>query len=112
MIGDQLKQEVLAVLNEGPLPEGWDDTIIVMIPKTNTPQMLKDLRPISLCNVLYKLISNVLSNRLKKVLLNMISSSQSTFVPGRLITDNVLRAYELVHHLNSKKKGALKLPLS
>jgi hypothetical protein len=66
VIGDQVKKEVLAVLNGGPIPEGWNDTIIVLIPKTNTPQMLKDLRPISLCNVLYKLISKVLANRLKK----------------------------------------------
>ena len=87
VIGDQVIKEVLAVLNGGPIPEGWNDTIIVLIPKTNTPQMLKDLRPISLCNVLYKLISKVLANRLKKVMPSIISSSQSAFVPGRLITD-------------------------
>lgn len=56
LVGERVKQEVLAVLNGGPMPEGWNDTIIVLIPKTTTPQMLKDLRPISLCNVLYKLI--------------------------------------------------------
>jgi len=106
VVGDQVKKEVLAVLNGGPIPEGWNDTIIVLIPKTNTPQMLKDLRPISLCNVLYKLISKVLANRLKKILPNIISNSQSAFVPGRLITDNVLLAYEIVHHLKSIKKGA------
>jgi len=56
LIGDWVKQEVLGVLNEGPMPVGWNDTIIVSIQKTCSPQMLKDLRPISLFNVVYKLI--------------------------------------------------------
>lgn len=66
LIGDKVKYEVLNVLNGGPMPQGWNDTIIVLIPKNNNPQNLKDLRPISLCNVLYKLISKVLANRLKQ----------------------------------------------
>lgn len=106
LIGDRVKEEVLGVLNGGPMPEGWNHTIIVLIPKIAAPQSIKDFRPISLCNVLYKLISKVLANRLKKILPNIISSTQSAFVPGRLITDNVLLAYELTHHLRSKTKGA------
>jgi hypothetical protein len=66
LIGDKVKYEVLNVLNGGPMPQGWNDTIIVLIPKNNNPQNLKDLRPINLCNVLYKLISKVLANRLKQ----------------------------------------------
>jgi len=98
------------------MPEGWNDTIIVLIPKTNSPQMLKDLQPIRLCIVLYKLISKILANRLK-ILPNIISTSQSAFVPGRLITDNILLAYELMHHISSKRKGGegmatLKLDMS
>ena len=65
-IGNQIKKEVLEVLNGGPMPVGWNETIIVLIPKISSPQVLKDFRPISLCNVLYKLISKVLANRLKK----------------------------------------------
>lgn len=75
LVGDHVKSEVLAVLNGGPMPEGWNDTVIVLIPKVKNPQKLKDLRPISLCNVLYKLISKVLANLLKKVLPEIISLS-------------------------------------
>jgi len=59
-IGDQIKKEVLEVLNGGPMPVGWNETIIVLIPKISSPQVLKDFRPISLCNVLYKIISKFL----------------------------------------------------
>jgi len=105
LVGEKVKDEVLAVLNGAAMPEGWNDTIIVLIPKTKARKMLKDLRPISLCNVVYKLISKVLANWLKLVLPEIISPTQSAFVPGRLITDNVLLAYELTHYLNQRRWG-------
>ena len=67
--------------------------------------------------MIYKIISKVLANRLKQVLPNIISPIQGAFVPGHLITDNVLLAYETLHTMNCKKKGkkgymALKLDVS
>ncbi|WVZ54295.1 hypothetical protein U9M48_005117 [Paspalum notatum var. saurae] len=118
LIGEKVKKEVLEVLNGGNMPQGWNNTIIVLIPKTKQPERLKDLRPISLCNILYKLVSKVLTNRLKNILPDVVSPSQSAFVPGRMITDNVLLAYELTHHLlNTRRKGsdgfaAIKLDMS
>jgi len=116
-VGPDIIREVRSFLGGGEMPRGWNDTVVVLIPKVSSPERLKDLRPISLCNVVYKIASKVLANRLKVILPDIISLNQSAFVPGRLITDNVLLAYDLTHHLQNKKKGAqglaaLKLDMS
>ena len=64
------------------MPVGWNETIISLIPKVDTPEKVTDLRPISLCNVVYKVVSKVLSSRLRDVLPNIITPFQSAFVPG------------------------------
>ena len=117
VVGRKLTDEVMGVLHGGPMPEGWNETIISLIPKVDTPEKVTDLRPISLCNVVYKVVSKVLSSRLRDVLPDIISLSQSAFVPGRLISDNILVAYELTHFLLNKRGGevgyaAIKLDMS
>ena len=74
-----------------------------MIPKMERPTRMTELRPISLCNVGYKIISKVLCQRLKSCLLRLISETQSAFVPGRLISDNILTAHEMFHGLRANK---------
>lgn len=64
------------------MPDRWNETTIVLIPKVQRLENIKDLRPISLCNVIYKVVSEVLSNRLKKILPEIITPSQSAFIPG------------------------------
>jgi hypothetical protein len=103
MLGDDLIKEVLAAVNNIAVPEGWNNTTIVMIPKIDTPEKVAQFRPISLCNVVYKVISKMLANRLKGYLLEIISEHQSAFVPGRMITDNILLAYESIHAMKRKK---------
>lgn len=105
------------MLNGGQFPDGWNETTIVLIPKVPHPDKIKDLRPISLYNVLYKIVFKVLANRLKKILPEIISPSQSAFLPGRLISDNILIAYEMTHYMRNKRRGkcgyaAVKLDMS
>ncbi|KAA3473633.1 reverse transcriptase [Gossypium australe] len=90
---------------------------IVLIPKSSHPKNLVDFRPISLCTILHKLVAKTIANRLQDFIGNCIDSAQSAFVPGRLISDNVLIAYEILHTLRQKrwgKKGlmAVKLDMS
>lgn len=72
-------------------------THITLIPKVQSPVSVTEFRPISLCNVICKLISKVLANQLKVELPNIISCAQSAFIPGRLITDNIIAAFETMH---------------
>ena len=90
---------VLDFFERETLPEGINDTVIVLIPKGKDPQSLKDYRPISLCNVIYKVISKCLVNRLRPFLDDIISETQSAFIPGRLITDNAAIAFECFHKI-------------
>lgn len=105
LIGPRVTTAVLNFLNGGSLPTEVNKTVLVLIPKVQHPQNLTQFRLISLCNVLYKIFSKVIANRLRVILDDIISEGQSAFVPGRLITDNVLVAYECTHYLKRKKKG-------
>ena len=84
------------------MPSGVNETTIVLIPKI-APETLTHLRPISLCNVIYKVVSKCLVNRLWPLLSDVISEEQSAFVPGRLITDNATLAFECIHHIQQEK---------
>ncbi|GAU30519.1 hypothetical protein TSUD_65290 [Trifolium subterraneum] len=92
-------------LERGYFPTSLNETNICLIPKCDNPTSMKDLRPISLCNVLYKMISKVLANRLKCCLDKCVSHEQSAFVEGRSILDNALIATEVIHALKRKTQG-------
>ena len=109
IIGEDVSNIILNTLNSNAPLTDLNKTNIVLVPKTNRPSKMSEFRPISLCNVTYKIISKVLANRLKPILDSIILENQSAFVPGRLIIDNVLVAFEIMHYLKKKetKKRAI-----
>ena len=120
IVGPSILNCVLQALNTGIMLRGINDTYICLIPKTKPPpppQMITKYCPINLCNVIYKIISKVLANRLKKILHNVINEAQSAFIPRRLITNNVVVAFETMHSITKRKRGkdgltAIKLDMS
>jgi hypothetical protein len=104
-VGLDVTRAALHFLNGGPFEAALNSTNLCLIPKVTSPSHVKDYRPISLCNLLYKIISKVFANKLKQVLPAIISPKQSAFIPGRLITDNILVAFETLHTMDTRLKG-------
>ncbi|CAN0919243.1 Transposon TX1 uncharacterized 149 kDa protein [Linum grandiflorum] len=102
LIGDEVFKAACSWLEEGVLPSEIQDTNIVLLPKVDEPKGMKELRPISLCNVLYRLVAKVLANRLRRVMPKLISEEQSTFIVGRSIIDNVMVAFETIHSMKRR----------
>ena len=105
IVGNDVVCMVLNVLNSNISMTNINKTFITLIPKTNNLAKMTKFRPISLSNVIYKLISKVLANCLKSILPQIISENQSVFLSERLITVNVLIAFELMHYLDHKRDG-------
>jgi len=102
-----IKGDLVEMVNNflimGEMDSRLNITHICMIPKTERPTKMMELWPISLCNVGYKIISKVLCQRLKICLPSLVSETQSAFVAGRLISDNILIVQEMFHGLRTNK---------
>ena len=115
VIGGDFVVAIQSFFDKGFLPKGINSTILTLIPKKNDAILMKDYRPISCCNVLYKVISKLLANRMKSLLPLFISLNQSAFVKDRLLMENVLLASELVksyHKESVTERCAVKIDVS
>jgi len=86
-------------------------SFISLIPKQDLAQTVDMYRPIALCNVVYKIISKVVANRLKPTLPYLVSEEHTSYVEGRQILNNIIQAHEVVHTLTSKRQVGMIMQL-
>jgi len=110
-----VKTEVWEVVEDSrrsaSILKSLNSTFLALIIKQEEANTLAKFRPIALCNVIYKIISKVIANRLKPILLSLISEEQSGYVEGRQILDNILLAQEMIHTLQSRKITGMMMQL-
>lgn len=105
------------ILNEQGTLDSLNHTFIAFIPKVEKPRKVMEFRPISLYNVVYRIVAKAIANRLKSILNHIISPNQSAFILNRLIADNIIIGYECLHKIRHSKGHmnglvALKLDIS
>ncbi|KAL5563396.1 hypothetical protein UlMin_033143 [Ulmus minor] len=111
IVGEEVTAACLGFTNGGLSLGSINETIITLMPKIKNLTRITEFRPISLCNVLYKIISKMLANRLRKVMGTIISKGQSTFILGRLISDNAIIGFECLHAIKRRKTKKIYLAL-
>ncbi|PNY05589.1 ribonuclease H [Trifolium pratense] len=115
IVGDDIFHLVKIAFSTGYFDPNISNTLISLIPKVEPTKTYKDFRPISLCNIVYKIITKVLVHRLRPILEKIIGPFQSSFLPGRGTSDNAIVLQEIIHFMrrSKKKKGyvAFKLDL-
>ncbi|GMI84759.1 hypothetical protein HRI_002145200 [Hibiscus trionum] len=117
IVGKEVADYCIDVINGLQDISEINSTHIVLVPKVDDPINMSQFRPISLCNVLYKIIAKVLANRFQHALPKCIDEAQCAFLLGRLISDNIIAGYEVLHCFKNRRmerRGsfALKLDMS
>ncbi|KAI0522506.1 hypothetical protein KFK09_004885 [Dendrobium nobile] len=104
-IGPWVCKAVKFFLVNGTLAPGIKATALALIPKSKHASSFADFRPIALCNVIYKIVSKILASRLKPIMPLIVKETQSGFINGRISTDNIILAQELLSFANTRKKN-------
>ena len=97
--------------SSGKFLPSLNDTVLTLIPKEERVTNPKNFRPITLCNVIYKIISKVIALRLKPILPFIISKEQSGYIEGRKIMDSIILVHEIIHSLKSTRTPSMLLKL-
>ncbi|KAF3788302.1 hypothetical protein EJ110_NYTH21190 [Nymphaea thermarum] len=113
-IGQEIWREVDNFFKSEKLVRNLNKTYLMLIPKKRGARRIEDFRPIALCNSLYKVIVEVMVQRMKNILPRLIGITQGAFVKSRVIHDQIAMANELVHLFDSRKEAVacLKLDIS
>lgn len=107
VVGQNVINAVLEFFKYGKLLKEVNHTSIGLIPKSNEAQYVNDFRPISYCNVTFKIITKILANSMAPILPKIIDQAQGPFVEGRNISDNIFLAQELIRGYG-RQRSALK----
>lgn len=103
----EIKTSVFKLINEVYLNskhiEKINQTLLILIPKVNSPESMKHLRLIGLCNVIFKIVSKIMCNRLKTVMAKLVAPNQCSFIQGRHSLDNIVIAQEIIHNMRHMK---------
>lgn len=91
-MGSEITSAIQGMFREGKLTPGLNEAIICLIPKEDVPESLTQFRPIFACNVILKLVSKILANKIKPLMDKLTGIYQASFIPGRSATDNVVVA--------------------
>ncbi|XP_061351083.1 uncharacterized protein LOC133296147 [Gastrolobium bilobum] len=103
IIGESVIQVVQECFQTPEKVNEINKTFICLIPKKDSPENMKEFRSISLCNVIYKIITKTISDRLRDLMPKLISPNQSSFIKGRQSADNIIVAQEVLHSMRSRK---------
>lgn len=103
-MGEEVSSAALSILNENRFDPALNYTYIAVIPKVHSPKQVAKFKFISLCNVIYKIVTKVLANKFKGILPKIILPNQNAFIPDRLITDNIMVTYEVFHTMKTRQK--------
>lgn len=101
--GPAVLEFVRNLMHGGDIPMGAAEALLVLIPKETKPSSMKGFRPLSLCNIVYKLVSKVIVSRLKGAWRSLVFTYQASFNSGRQALDNVVLCQEFVHSMRHSK---------
>ncbi|XP_010676027.1 uncharacterized protein LOC104891937 [Beta vulgaris subsp. vulgaris] len=102
LVGNSVIRAVQAFFHSSRILKEINHTFLALIPKIDNPTSANHFRPISLCSTIYKIISKIMTSRLKIVMGHIIHPLQGAFVPDRLIQDNILIAHEVFQSFKNK----------
>jgi len=110
-IGKEVWEVVEESITSGTILQDFNSTFLTLIPKEKQENEENKYSPISLGNVMYKIISKVVSNHLNPIMNSIISPQQGGFIEGRKIINDIILAHESIHYLKMKKNLGMLIKL-
>ncbi|XVF27194.1 hypothetical protein REPUB_Repub14bG0086100 [Reevesia pubescens] len=108
VVGNSICNFIKNAFITGSFDESLSKVLVVLIPKIEHPEMVSHFKHIILCNVSVKLISKIIVNHIRPLMINLIAPNQCSFIPGRGTTDNIVVVQEAIHTFSKKKRESWK----